>query len=95
MSSLWTSLLATVAAADLRAVAFEEDEVPPAQVVRVVALAGNAGGFPDVAEVTFCMWHLVFVVAGSRLGAVLEATPGGTLAVGELPGGAVLVGFVA
>ena len=69
--------------------------MPPAWVVRVVVLAGNAGGFPEVAEVTFCMRHLVFVVAGSRLGAVLESTPGGTVAVGELPGGAVLVGFVA
>ncbi len=84
-----------VAAADLRAVAVDHDQVPLAEVVAVVALRGIAGRRAEVVEVAAGVRRAVLVVADDRARARLEAAPGRAVAVGELPGRAVFVGVVA
>src|SRR5215210_2407065 len=85
------------AAADLSlpAVAVEGDEVPAPQVVGVVALIGVSGGFPEVVEVRLGSFGVVLVVAWGGPRAVLEAAPGGVVALVEVLRRPVRVGVVA
>src|SRR5215212_4168071 len=82
-------------AADLLAVAVESDYVPLAQIVGVVACARLASGLPEVAEVALGFSRVVLVVAGHRLGAALEAAPGGFVALLKFLPCALRVGLVA
>src|ERR687898_360814 len=49
--------------------------MPGPELVGVVALLGVACGLTEVLEVASCPFGVVLVVAGDRLGALLEAPP--------------------
>src|SRR5919108_3002819 len=92
---------ASAAAAHLTAVGVEGDQVPGADVERVVALpprSGRARGAPDaveVVEVAGCAGGLVLVVAGGRVSDALQAAPAEVVCERILPERAVLVLVVA
>src|SRR5215212_324468 len=69
----------------------EGDDVPPPQVVGVVALLRIARSRAEVAEVAGCPRGVVLVVAGGGPGTRLEASPGRIVAIVKLARGAVLV----
>ena len=58
--------------------------MPLAEVVGVVTLARLAGGITEEAEVPLSFCRVVFMVAGHRLGAVLELSPGRLVAFTEV-----------
>ena len=69
--------------------------MPVTQVVGVVALIGVFGGLPEVPEIPLGIFRVVLVVARGGPGAVLEAAPGGIVALVEVLGRPVRVGIVA
>src|SRR5215213_10362843 len=79
----------------LTAVAVEGNDVPPAQVVGVVALIGVSGGLAEVVVVGLGPFSVVLVVAGDGLGALLEAAPRRPVASLEVRRRAPGVGLVA
>src|SRR5215213_10742619 len=72
----------------------ERDEVPPSQVVGVVALGWVARRCAEVVVITGGTGRLVLVVTHGGLSARLEAPPRRFVAVGELGGRTVLVDVV-
>src|SRR5439155_16163157 len=77
------------------AAAVEHDDVPVAQVVAVVALAGLPRGSREVVEIAGGIGRVVFVVAGRRLGAGLVPAPVRMIAVCVFRAGPALVYIVA
>src|SRR4029077_5033794 len=84
------------AAADDRAVAVEDDDVPTPDVGAVPALPRCPRARPEIAEVARPARGVEVVVSGGRQErAVLERSPGRVVAGLELPRGAILVGVAA
>src|SRR3990170_2957949 len=81
-------------AADLPAQTVDDDDVPGSQFVTIVAAPRFAGGCSEVVEVTCRAGGQVFVVPHCRPRAVLEAAPGGLVALGELVRGSAVVDAV-
>src|SRR5919107_4516186 len=84
-------------AADLfnSTVAVEGDYVPAPQVIGVVTLIGVSCSLTEVLEVACCPFGFVLVVAWDGLGALLEAPPGGVVALLEVRLRALGVGLIA
>src|SRR5205085_2511442 len=68
---------AGAAAADLRAVGVERDQMPGADVVAVVAGGRAARGGAEVLEVARCLRGQVLVVSDRGMDERLDAAPGG------------------
>ena len=75
-------------------VAVQRDDVPRAECVAVVSLAGVARGRAEVAEVAGGAGRLVFVIARDWMGATLVTPPRRVIAARELGQAAALVGVV-
>ena len=69
--------------------------MPSPQLVGVVALIRVPGGLAEIVEVALGFLRVVLVVAGDGLGTVLEAAPGGLVALLEVLRRALGVGRVA
>src|SRR5438270_75788 len=85
---------AGIAAADVRAFAVEDDDVPGGEVVTVVAGPGIAGGGAKIVEIGSGGRGVEFVIARGRASAGLHATPSLVIA-GEIFFAAVGIGEVA
>ena len=77
-----------------RHVRVQRDDVPAAEIERVVPQPGGAGALAEVVEIRRRARRLVFVVAGSRVGARLVTAPGAVVAL-EVRRIALHVGVVA
>ena len=78
-----------------RDVAVQRHDVPVAEVVAVIALAGRASGRAEVIEIAARVRRDIVVIAGHRLGAGLEPAPGRVVAVLVVGARAVRIGVVA
>ena len=66
-------------------IAVEHDDVPIAQLIGVIALARVPCRDAEIVEIARRSGHVVFVVAGNRVGAPLVAPPRGRIAAAVVP----------
>src|SRR5215467_5574773 len=85
---------AGVTAADFGALAVENDDVPGAEIVAVIAVVWIAGGGAEVLEVVRCAFLMKFVIAWGGACAAFHAAPGFVVA-NEIVFAAVGIGEVA
>jgi len=72
------------AAADFLALAVQDNDMPGAKLIAVIAVLGVSGGGTETVEIRSRAGGMKFVIAGSGAGARFYAAPGLVVAVIEL-----------
>src|SRR3990170_150058 len=81
-------------AADLGTVTVENDDMPTAEVIAVIAFCRVSRSCTKVIEIAGGSWSKVFIIADCGMGAGLMAAPGGFITVVEAISRAAWVGII-
>src|SRR5579872_3453611 len=86
---------AFLAAAHIRALAVQGNNVPPAQVKTVVALAGLPCAVPEILEIAGRPCGVIFVVSRRRAGTRFMPSPGLVITFAEVSLAAIRISQIA